>query len=158
MQVHGNPLRGLRHGWKRNPPRLQRLCNTIACDDKVISSKPNNLPKAACGVFCDCFFFLIFFSHAPLSALPLCLLQVYEKLKDYTLIPVSNTEKVKVDGALTCCSVLIYKKADVWMFPRRRWWWWWGGSLADWREPASGRRASGGSTKPSLFMEGGRAG
>lgn len=45
--------------------------------------------------------------------LPLCLLQVYEKLKDYTLIPVCNTEKVKVDGALTCCSVLINKKASI---------------------------------------------
>lgn len=62
MQVHGNPLRGLRHGWKRNPPRLQRLCNIIICDDKVISSKPNNLPKAACGVFCD--FFIYFFSRS----------------------------------------------------------------------------------------------
>lgn len=39
--------------------------------------------------------------------------KVYEKLKDYTLIPVSNTEKVKVDGALTCCSVLINKKASI---------------------------------------------
>lgn len=52
--------------------------------------------------FCDLFFLL-----------PLCLLQVYEKLKDYTLVPVSNTEKVKVDGALTCCSVLINKKAGI---------------------------------------------
>lgn len=39
--------------------------------------------------------------------------KVFEKLKDYMLIPVSNSEKVKVDGALTCCSVLISKKADV---------------------------------------------
>ncbi|XP_075901495.1 N(G),N(G)-dimethylarginine dimethylaminohydrolase 1 [Nelusetta ayraudi] len=39
--------------------------------------------------------------------------KVYEKLKDYTLIPVSNAEKVKVDGALTCCSVLIYKKPSI---------------------------------------------
>lgn len=39
--------------------------------------------------------------------------KVYEKLKDYTLVPVSNTEKVKVDGALTCCSVLINKKAGI---------------------------------------------
>ncbi|KAL2089542.1 hypothetical protein ACEWY4_014230 [Coilia grayii] len=38
--------------------------------------------------------------------------KVFEKLKDHMLIPVSNIEKVKVDGALTCCSVLINKKAD----------------------------------------------
>ncbi|XP_030641660.1 N(G),N(G)-dimethylarginine dimethylaminohydrolase 1 [Chanos chanos] len=37
--------------------------------------------------------------------------KVYEKLKDHMLIPVSNKEKVKVDGALTCCSVLLNKKA-----------------------------------------------
>ncbi|XP_048845536.1 N(G),N(G)-dimethylarginine dimethylaminohydrolase 1-like isoform X1 [Brienomyrus brachyistius] len=36
--------------------------------------------------------------------------KVFERLKDYVLIPVSNAEKVKVDGALTCCSVLIHKK------------------------------------------------
>ncbi|XP_024276456.1 N(G),N(G)-dimethylarginine dimethylaminohydrolase 1 isoform X2 [Oncorhynchus tshawytscha] len=40
-------------------------------------------------------------------------LKVFEKLKDHMLIPVSNMEKVKVDGALTCCSVLINKKAKV---------------------------------------------
>ncbi|CAJ1061082.1 N(G)%2CN(G)-dimethylarginine dimethylaminohydrolase 1 [Xyrichtys novacula] len=39
--------------------------------------------------------------------------KVFEKLKDHLLIPVSNMEKVKVDGALTCCSVLINKKADI---------------------------------------------
>nr|XP_046246838.1 N(G),N(G)-dimethylarginine dimethylaminohydrolase 1 isoform X2 [Scatophagus argus] len=39
--------------------------------------------------------------------------KVFEKLKDYMLIPVSNLEKVKVDGALTCCSVLINKKANM---------------------------------------------
>ncbi|XP_068563779.1 N(G),N(G)-dimethylarginine dimethylaminohydrolase 1 isoform X1 [Cebidichthys violaceus] len=39
--------------------------------------------------------------------------KVFEKLKDYMLIPVCNMEKVKVDGALTCCSVLINKKANV---------------------------------------------
>ncbi|XP_077464060.1 N(G),N(G)-dimethylarginine dimethylaminohydrolase 1 isoform X1 [Stigmatopora argus] len=38
--------------------------------------------------------------------------KVFDKLKDYMLIPVSNSEKVKVDGALTCCSVLISKRAD----------------------------------------------
>ncbi|XP_019954079.2 N(G),N(G)-dimethylarginine dimethylaminohydrolase 1 isoform X1 [Paralichthys olivaceus] len=38
--------------------------------------------------------------------------KVFEKLKDYTLIPVSNMEKVKVDGALTCCSLLINKKGN----------------------------------------------
>nr|XP_057928874.1 N(G),N(G)-dimethylarginine dimethylaminohydrolase 1 isoform X1 [Doryrhamphus excisus] len=38
--------------------------------------------------------------------------KVFEKLKDHMLIPVSNMEKMKVDGALTCCSVLINKKAN----------------------------------------------
>ncbi|XP_068445838.1 N(G),N(G)-dimethylarginine dimethylaminohydrolase 1 [Clinocottus analis] len=39
--------------------------------------------------------------------------KVFEKLKDHMLIPVCNMQKVKVDGALTCCSVLINKKANV---------------------------------------------
>ncbi|KAG7242321.1 hypothetical protein INR49_023997 [Caranx melampygus] len=39
--------------------------------------------------------------------------KVFEKLKDHMLIPVSNMEKVKVDGALTCCSVLINKKGNI---------------------------------------------
>ncbi|XP_042076606.1 N(G),N(G)-dimethylarginine dimethylaminohydrolase 1 isoform X3 [Maylandia zebra] len=39
--------------------------------------------------------------------------KVFEKLKDHMLIPMSNLEKVKVDGALTCCSVLINKKANI---------------------------------------------
>ncbi|KAJ0032620.1 hypothetical protein NQD34_002701 [Periophthalmus magnuspinnatus] len=39
--------------------------------------------------------------------------KVLEKLKDYLLIPVSNSEKMKVDGALTCCSVLINKKPNI---------------------------------------------
>ncbi|XP_034439150.1 N(G),N(G)-dimethylarginine dimethylaminohydrolase 1 isoform X1 [Hippoglossus hippoglossus] len=38
--------------------------------------------------------------------------KVFEKLKDYTLIPVANSQKVKVDGALTCCSVLLNKKSN----------------------------------------------
>nr|XP_012603011.1 N(G),N(G)-dimethylarginine dimethylaminohydrolase 1 isoform X1 [Microcebus murinus] len=38
--------------------------------------------------------------------------KVYEKLKDHLLIPVSNSELEKVDGLLTCCSVLINKKGD----------------------------------------------
>ncbi|XP_010784401.1 N(G),N(G)-dimethylarginine dimethylaminohydrolase 1 [Notothenia coriiceps] len=38
---------------------------------------------------------------------------VFEKLKDHMLIPVSNMEKAKLDGALTCCSVLITKRADI---------------------------------------------
>ncbi|XP_053178778.1 N(G),N(G)-dimethylarginine dimethylaminohydrolase 1 [Scomber japonicus] len=38
--------------------------------------------------------------------------KMFDKLKDYMLIPVSNMEKCKVDGALTCCSVLINKKAN----------------------------------------------
>ncbi|XP_047230428.1 N(G),N(G)-dimethylarginine dimethylaminohydrolase 1 isoform X2 [Girardinichthys multiradiatus] len=39
--------------------------------------------------------------------------KVFEKLKDHMLIPVCNSEKVKVDGALTCCSLLISKKANI---------------------------------------------
>ncbi|KAM9386357.1 N(G),N(G)-dimethylarginine dimethylaminohydrolase 1 isoform 1-T2 [Pholidichthys leucotaenia] len=39
--------------------------------------------------------------------------KVFEKLKDYMLIPVCNMEKVKVDGALTCCSVLVNKRASI---------------------------------------------
>lgn len=39
--------------------------------------------------------------------------KVLEKLTDYTLIPLSNMEKMKVDGALTCCSVLFNRKSDV---------------------------------------------
>ncbi|XP_008579747.1 PREDICTED: N(G),N(G)-dimethylarginine dimethylaminohydrolase 1-like [Galeopterus variegatus] len=38
--------------------------------------------------------------------------KVYEKLKDHMLIPVSQSELEKVDGLLTCCSVLINKKVD----------------------------------------------
>ncbi|KAK5869595.1 hypothetical protein PBY51_024300 [Eleginops maclovinus] len=38
---------------------------------------------------------------------------VFDKLKDHMLIPVSNIEKTKVDGALTCCSVLITKRANI---------------------------------------------
>ncbi|ROL01487.1 N(G),N(G)-dimethylarginine dimethylaminohydrolase 1 [Anabarilius grahami] len=40
-------------------------------------------------------------------------LKVFEKLKDHMLIPVSNQEKVKVDGALTCCSVLFSKNNNI---------------------------------------------
>ncbi|XP_034035412.1 N(G),N(G)-dimethylarginine dimethylaminohydrolase 1 isoform X2 [Thalassophryne amazonica] len=39
--------------------------------------------------------------------------KVFEKLKDYMLIPLSNAEKVKLDGALTCCSVLINKRDNI---------------------------------------------
>uniref|UniRef100_A0A8C1ZFX5 Dimethylarginine dimethylaminohydrolase 1 n=1 Tax=Cyprinus carpio TaxID=7962 RepID=A0A8C1ZFX5_CYPCA len=39
--------------------------------------------------------------------------KVFEKLKDHMLIPVSNQEKVKVDGALTCCSVLVNRKKNI---------------------------------------------
>ncbi|XP_060058255.1 N(G),N(G)-dimethylarginine dimethylaminohydrolase 1 isoform X2 [Erinaceus europaeus] len=38
--------------------------------------------------------------------------KVYEKLKDHMLIPVSHSELEKVDGLLTCCSILINKKMD----------------------------------------------
>lgn len=59
------------------------------------------------GVFLFCF---VFFCPVIVFSV---FLQVFEKLKDYMLIPVSNMEKVKVDGALTCCSVLINKKANI---------------------------------------------
>ncbi|XP_064444963.1 N(G),N(G)-dimethylarginine dimethylaminohydrolase 1 isoform X2 [Mirounga angustirostris] len=39
-------------------------------------------------------------------------LKVYEKLKDHMLIPVSHSELEKVDGLLTCSSILINKKVD----------------------------------------------
>uniref|UniRef100_A0A671S2S5 N(G),N(G)-dimethylarginine dimethylaminohydrolase 1-like n=1 Tax=Sinocyclocheilus anshuiensis TaxID=1608454 RepID=A0A671S2S5_9TELE len=38
---------------------------------------------------------------------------VFEKLKDHMLIPVTNQEKAKVDGGLTCCSVLINMKKNI---------------------------------------------
>ncbi|XP_038601498.1 N(G),N(G)-dimethylarginine dimethylaminohydrolase 1 [Tachyglossus aculeatus] len=38
--------------------------------------------------------------------------KVFEKLKDHMLIPVSNTELEKVDGLLTCSSILINKKME----------------------------------------------
>uniref|UniRef100_A0A671S1U3 N(G),N(G)-dimethylarginine dimethylaminohydrolase 1-like n=1 Tax=Sinocyclocheilus anshuiensis TaxID=1608454 RepID=A0A671S1U3_9TELE len=40
-------------------------------------------------------------------------LKVFEKLKDHMLIPVTNQEKAKVDGGLTCCSVLINMKKNI---------------------------------------------
>lgn len=39
--------------------------------------------------------------------------QVFEKLKDHMLIPIANTELEKVDGSLTCCSVLINKASEL---------------------------------------------
>ncbi|XP_068808724.1 N(G),N(G)-dimethylarginine dimethylaminohydrolase 1 isoform X2 [Struthio camelus] len=39
--------------------------------------------------------------------------KVFEKLKDHMLIPIANTELEKVDGALTCCSVLINKSSEL---------------------------------------------
>lgn len=38
--------------------------------------------------------------------------KLIEKLTDYALFPVSNLEKMKVDGALTCCSILLNNKSD----------------------------------------------
>ncbi|XP_060686008.1 N(G),N(G)-dimethylarginine dimethylaminohydrolase 1 [Hemiscyllium ocellatum] len=35
----------------------------------------------------------------------------FKSLTNYTLIPVSNTELAKVDGSLTCCSILLNKGA-----------------------------------------------
>ncbi|XP_051869056.1 N(G),N(G)-dimethylarginine dimethylaminohydrolase 1 [Pristis pectinata] len=37
--------------------------------------------------------------------------KVFGKLRDYLLIPVANTELAKVDGGLTCCSILLNKGA-----------------------------------------------
>ncbi|CAM4602850.1 N(G),N(G)-dimethylarginine dimethylaminohydrolase 1 isoform X1 [Lepidochelys kempii] len=39
--------------------------------------------------------------------------KVFEKLKDHMLIPIANTEVEKVDGLLTCCSVLINKTSEL---------------------------------------------
>ncbi|XP_060793753.1 N(G),N(G)-dimethylarginine dimethylaminohydrolase 1 isoform X2 [Neoarius graeffei] len=39
--------------------------------------------------------------------------KVFEKLKEHMLIPIPNLEGAKVDGGLTCCSVLINKPAKV---------------------------------------------
>lgn len=39
--------------------------------------------------------------------------KVFEKLKDHMLIPITNTEVEKVDGLLTCCSVLINKTSEL---------------------------------------------
>ncbi|KPP65814.1 hypothetical protein Z043_115742 [Scleropages formosus] len=39
--------------------------------------------------------------------------QVFEKLKDHLLIPISNAEKLKASGALTRCSVLIHKRTEI---------------------------------------------
>lgn len=39
--------------------------------------------------------------------------KVFEKLKDHMLIPLPNMAKASVDGALTCCSVFINKKANI---------------------------------------------
>lgn len=39
--------------------------------------------------------------------------KVFEKLKEYMLIPVALTETAKVDGALTCSSILINKQREI---------------------------------------------
>lgn len=39
--------------------------------------------------------------------------KVFQKLKDYTLIPIPNSELAKVDGGLTCLSVLINKNPEI---------------------------------------------
>ncbi|XP_056388481.1 N(G),N(G)-dimethylarginine dimethylaminohydrolase 1 isoform X1 [Hyla sarda] len=39
--------------------------------------------------------------------------KVFEKLKDHMLIPVANSELSKVDGCLTCCSLLINKSPSL---------------------------------------------
>ncbi|XP_018417356.1 PREDICTED: N(G),N(G)-dimethylarginine dimethylaminohydrolase 1 isoform X1 [Nanorana parkeri] len=39
--------------------------------------------------------------------------KVFEKLKDHMLIPIASSELAKVDGCLTCCSLLINKSPDV---------------------------------------------
>lgn len=50
--------------------------------------------------------------HSPKEMYPQSV-EMIEKLTDYTFFPLSNSEKMKVDGALTCCSVLFGKKTDV---------------------------------------------
>lgn len=50
--------------------------------------------------------------HHPADMFPQSI-KLFEKLVDYTLIPVANKEKMKVDGALTCCSILIDKKSNI---------------------------------------------
>lgn len=50
--------------------------------------------------------------HHPAEMFPQSV-KLLEKLTDYTLIPVPNMEKMKVDGALTCCSILIDKKSEI---------------------------------------------
>ncbi|KAM4722541.1 N(G),N(G)-dimethylarginine dimethylaminohydrolase 1 isoform 2-T2 [Rhinophrynus dorsalis] len=39
--------------------------------------------------------------------------KVFEKLKEHMLIPIANSELQKVDGSLTCCSIIINKKTDL---------------------------------------------
>ncbi|XP_006033916.1 N(G),N(G)-dimethylarginine dimethylaminohydrolase 1 [Alligator sinensis] len=39
--------------------------------------------------------------------------KVFEKLKDHMLIPIANIELQKVDGALTCCCILINKTLEL---------------------------------------------
>ncbi|XP_044157980.1 N(G),N(G)-dimethylarginine dimethylaminohydrolase 1 isoform X2 [Bufo gargarizans] len=39
--------------------------------------------------------------------------KVFEKLKEHMLIPVANSELSKVDGCLTCCSLLINKSPNL---------------------------------------------
>ncbi|OCT84724.1 hypothetical protein XELAEV_18022880mg [Xenopus laevis] len=39
--------------------------------------------------------------------------KVFEKLKEHMLFPLPNTELAKVDGCLTCCSILINKKKSL---------------------------------------------
>uniref|UniRef100_A0A7M4FFJ0 Dimethylarginine dimethylaminohydrolase 1 n=1 Tax=Crocodylus porosus TaxID=8502 RepID=A0A7M4FFJ0_CROPO len=39
--------------------------------------------------------------------------KVFEKLKDHMLIPIANIELQKVDGALTCCCILINKTSEL---------------------------------------------
>lgn len=50
--------------------------------------------------------------HHPAEMFPQSI-KLFEKLTDYTLIPVPNMEKMKVDGALTCCSILIDNNSDI---------------------------------------------
>lgn len=152
MQVHGNPFRGLWHGWKRNPPRLQRLCNIVICDDKVISSKPNNLPAAACGVFCDFFFFFSRSTQRPPTVSPAGVREA-EGLHADPGVQRGEGQSWRSPHMLLRAHQQEGQHLNV---PAGG-----GGggrSLTDRQEPASVRRASGGSTKPSLFVEGGQAG
>lgn len=151
MQVHGNPLRGLWHGWKRNPPRLQRLCNIIICDDKVISSKPNNLPAAACGVFCDFFFFFLPLHSAPSHCVS-CRCTRSWRTTRWSRCPTRRRSKLTEPSHAAPCSSTRRPASE------RSRWRWWGGALSHWPTGACVCSSSIRRFNKTVFVRGGRAG